>query len=45
LTSVTSDVGLSLSYTYDGNGRLTQVTQIDGTPVNLNTTARLSLPQ
>src|SRR4029077_10474395 len=29
VTSVTSDVGLSLSYSYDGQGRLSQVTRPD----------------
>jgi YD repeat-containing protein len=31
VTSVTSDVGLSLSYVYDGQSRLSQVTYPDGT--------------
>lgn len=34
VTSVTSDVGLSLSYSYDAQGRLTQYTKTDGTTVS-----------
>jgi YD repeat-containing protein len=34
VTSVTSDVGLSLSYSYDGQGRLTQVTKPDLTTLS-----------
>jgi YD repeat-containing protein len=34
VTSVTSDVGISLSYTYDSQGRLTQVTQPDLTTLS-----------
>lgn len=34
VTSVTSDFGLTLSYAYDGQGRLIQVTQPDSTTVS-----------
>lgn len=34
MTSVTSDVGISLSYSYDGQGRLTQYTKPDKTTVS-----------
>ncbi len=34
VTSVTSDVGVSLSYSYDGQGRLTQVTNPDLTTLS-----------
>jgi YD repeat-containing protein len=34
VTSVTSDVGLSLSYAYDSNGRLIQVTKPDLTTIS-----------
>jgi YD repeat-containing protein len=36
VTSVTSDVGMSLAYMYDTSDRLTQVTQIDGTTLNFH---------
>ena len=35
VSSVTSDFGVSLSYTYDGQGRLTQITKPDLTTVTL----------
>lgn len=34
ITSVTSDVGISLSYAYDSQGRLTQVTKPDSTTIS-----------
>lgn len=34
VSSITSDFGLTLSYTYDTNGRLTQVTRPDQTTIN-----------
>jgi YD repeat-containing protein len=34
VSSVSSDVGISLSYAYDGQGRLVQVTKPDGTTVS-----------
>ena len=34
ITSVTSDIGLSLSYLYDANGRLIQVTKPDQTTIS-----------
>ena len=34
VTGVTSDVGISLSYSYDGQGRLTQYTKPDNTTVS-----------
>ena len=34
VTSVTTDVGLSLAYTYDGQGRLSQYTKPDNTTVS-----------
>jgi YD repeat-containing protein len=34
VTSITSDVGISLSYTYDAQGRLTKVTKPDTTTVS-----------
>jgi YD repeat-containing protein len=34
VTAVTSDVGLSLSYSYDGQGRLSQYTKPDNTTVS-----------
>lgn len=34
ITSVTSDVGISLSYAYDANGRLLQITKPDQTTLN-----------
>jgi len=34
VTSLTSDVGISLSYSYDGEGRLTQVTEPDSSTLN-----------
>lgn len=36
VTSVTTDVGISLSYTYDSQGRLTQVTEPDLTTLNFS---------
>jgi YD repeat-containing protein len=34
VSSVTSDVGITLSYAYDGQGRLTQVTKTDNTVIS-----------
>ena len=34
MSTVTSDVSLSLAYAYDGNGRLTQVTKPDLTTIS-----------
>ncbi len=34
VSTITSDVGISLSYSYDGQGRLTQVTKPDNTTVS-----------
>ena len=34
VSTITSDVGISLSYTYDGQGRLTQVTKPDNTTLS-----------
>jgi len=38
VTDVTSDVGVSLSYSYDGQGRLTQYTKPDNTTVSFQYT-------
>jgi YD repeat-containing protein len=34
VSTVTSDVGITVSYAYDGNGRLTQVTKPDNTTIS-----------
>jgi len=36
VSTITSDVGISLSYSYDGQGRLTQVTKPDTTTVSFD---------
>ena len=43
VSSVTSDAGITLSYAYDGQGRLTQVTKTDNTTISFQYDANSNL--